>query len=352
MQNMYLHGGDVYRRPVELDFSINVNPFGMPEAVRQAAMEGVRQSERYPDWAAEKLCRAAAERFQLPVSAVLPGNGAAELIYALTSALRPRRGFVLAPGFMEYEQALAAQKARVYRIPLREEENYQPDVSEILTALDEMGEEDLLFLCNPNNPTGTVLPREQLLLILEKVEQKNGYLTMDECFLPFLLEEEALTLVPWLTSHPRLCILRALTKIYAMPGLRLGLLLSGNEELIHRIRQQLQPWNVSVPAQLAGEKAFSQKDYVEKTKRYIAAERAWLVEEMRSLCEKVFPGSGNFIFFRADPALGSGLLERGILIRDCSSFAGLRKGDYRICVGKHEDNLTVLERWREWQNPS
>lgn len=351
MQN-YLHGGDIYRRAVELDFSINVNPFGMPEPVRQAAMEGVLQSERYPDWAAEKLCRAAAEHFQLPVQAILPGNGAAELIYALTAALRPRQGFVLAPGFLEYEQALQAQGAKIHRIELQESCDYQPDTAEILTALEHMGEGDILFLCNPNNPTASVLPREQLLQILEKVEQQGGYLVMDECFLPFILEEKALTLLPWLSARPRLCILRALTKIYAMPGLRLGLLLSENRALLQRIRQQLQPWNVSIPAQTAGEKAFSQRDYVERTKAYIAAERAWLVEEIRPLCEKLYPGAGNFIFFRAESALGPGLLARGILLRDCSSFAGLRKGDYRICVGRHEDNLVLLERWREWQNPS
>ena len=351
MQN-YLHGGDIYRRAVELDFSINVNPFGMPEPVRQAAMEGVLQSERYPDWAAEKLCRAAAEHFQLPVQAILPGNGAAELIYALTAALRPRQGFVLAPGFLEYEQALQAQGAVIHRIELQESRDYQPDTAEILTALEHMGEGDILFLCNPNNPTASVLPREQLLQILEKVEQQGGYLVMDECFLPFILEEKALTLLPWLSAHPRLCILRALTKIYAMPGLRLGLLLSENRALLQRIRQQLQPWNVSIPAQTAGEKAFSQRDYVERTKAYIAAERAWLVEEIRPLCEKLYPGAGNFIFFRAESALGPGLLARGILLRDCSSFAGLRKGDYRICVGRHEDNLVLLERWRAWQNPS
>ncbi len=351
MQN-YLHGGDIYRRAVELDFSINVNPFGMPEPVRQAAVEGVLQSERYPDWAAEKICRAAAEHFRLPVQAILPGNGAAELIYALTAALRPRQGFVLSPGFLEYEQALQTQGAKIHRIELRESRDYQPASAEILTMLDHMGEGDLLFLCNPNNPTASVLPREQILRILEKVEQQGGYLVMDECFLPFLLEEEALTLVPWLSAYPRLCILRALTKIYAMPGLRLGLLLSENRALLQRIRQQLQPWNVSIPAQTAGEKAFSQRDYVEKTKAYIAAERAWLVEEIRPLCEKLYPGAGNFIFFRAAPALGPGLLAQGILLRDCSSFAGLRKGDYRICVGRHEDNLVLLERWRAWQNPS
>ncbi len=351
MQN-YLHGGDIYRRAVELDFSINVNPFGMPEPVRQAAVEGVLQAERYPDWAAEKLCRAAAEHFRLPVQAILPGNGAAELIYALTAALRPRQGFVLSPGFAEYEQALQAQGAKIHRIELQESRDYQPASAEILTVLDHMGEGDLLFLCNPNNPTASVLPREQILRILERVEQQGGYLVMDECFLPFLLEEEALTLVPWLSAHPRLSILRALTKIYAMPGLRLGLLLSENRTLLQRIRQQLQPWNVSIPAQMAGEKAFSQRDYVEKTKAYIAAERAWLVEEMQALCEKLYPGAGNFIFFRAESALGPGLLAQGILLRDCSSFAGLRKGDYRICVGRHEDNLVLLERWRAWQNPS
>lgn len=348
----YLHGGDVYRHPVELDFSINVNPFGMPEAVRQAAVEGVLQAERYPDWAAEKLCRAAAAHFRLPVSDILPGNGAAELIYALTAALRPRQGFVLSPGFMEYEQALQAQNANIHRISLREEREYQPLPEDILSALDLMEAGDLLFLCNPNNPTGTVLPREMILQILEKLERQGGYLIMDECFLPFLSEEAELSLVPWLSEHPRLCILRALTKIYAMPGLRLGLLLSENPGLLRQVRQQLQPWNVSAPAQLAGEKAFSQRDYVLRTKGYIASERAWLEREIAPLCAWICPGRGNFIFFRAAPALHAALLSRGILIRDCSDFQGLRKGDYRICVGKHGDNLTLLGRWRAWQNPS
>ena len=240
MEYNYMHGGDVYRNPIEYDFSINVNPLGMPLASIQAAHEGIVLTGRYPDYRAEQLCRAIAKAQNIPADRIIPGNGAAELLYALGQTI-PGKALAIAPTFTGYAEAAAAGGGEM---------SYAGNEQELIEKLDDSIR--LVFLCNPNNPTGTLFTREQILRVLAKAEAMQAYVCVDECFLPFLEEEASYSMLPYLAKHPRLLVLRAFTKIYCMAGLRLGYLACGDTELQSRIRAKLQPWNTSIPAQLAG----------------------------------------------------------------------------------------------------
>lgn len=338
MEYNYTHGGDVYRNPIEYDFSINVNPLGMPLASIQAAHEGVVLTGRYPDYKAEQLCHAIAKAKQIPADRIIPGNGAAELLYALGQTI-PGKALAIAPTFTGYAEAVAAGGGEL---------TYASDEQELLAKMDDSIR--LVFLCNPNNPTGTLFTREQILRVLAKAEAMQAYVCVDECFLPFLEEEASHSMLPYLTKHTRLLVLRAFTKIYCMAGLRLGYLACGDTELQSRIRAKLQPWNTSIPAQLAGIAALSDTEYLAKTRENLQAERAYLVPRLRELVAEVYDGYGNFLLFRDEPDLKERMLEVGVLIRACGDFEGLDDTYFRIGIRSHSENQEFIRRLARVKN--
>ncbi len=338
MEYNYTHGGDVYRNPIEYDFSINVNPLGMPLASIQAAHEGVVLTGRYPDYKAEQLCHAIAKAKQIPADRIIPGNGAAELLYVLGQTI-PEKALTIAPTFTGYAEAVAAGGGEL---------TYASDEQELLAKMDDSIR--LVFLCNPNNPTGTLFTREQILRVLAKAEALQAYVCVDECFLPFLEEEASYSMLPYLAKHPRLLVLRAFTKIYCMAGLRLGYLACGDTELQSRIRAKLQPWNTSIPAQLAGIAALSDTEYLAKTRENLQAERAYLVPRLRELVAEVYDGYGNFLLFRDEPDLKERMLEVGVLIRACGDFEGLDDTYFRIGIRSHSENQEFIRRLARVKN--
>ena len=361
MEYNYTHGGDVYRNPIEYDFSINVNPLGMPLASIQAAHEGIVLTGRYPDYRAEQLCRAIAKAQNIPADRIIPGNGAAELLYALGQTI-PGKALAIAPTFTGYAEAVAAGGGEMSYAGCEDADGGVDDMSgqdklqfdsetviqHLLAKLDDSIR--LVFLCNPNNPTGTLFTREQILRVLAKAEAMQAYVCVDECFLPFLEEEASYSMLHYLAKHPRLLVLRAFTKIYCMAGLRLGYLACGDTELQSRIRAKLQPWNTSIPAQLAGIAALSDTEYLAKTRENLQAERAYLVPRLRELMAEVYDGYGNFLLFRDEPDLKERMLEVGVLIRACGDFEGLDDTYFRIGIRSHSENQEFIRRLARVKN--
>lgn len=367
MEYNYTHGGDVYRNPIEYDFSINVNPLGMPLASIQAAHEGVVLTGRYPDYKAEQLCHAIAKAKQIPADRIIPGNGAAELLYALGQTI-PGKALTIAPTFTGYAEAVAAgggemsyagcEDADGRAADMDGQDKLQFDSETVIQRLLEKLDDSirLVFLCNPNNPTGTLFTREQILRVLAKAEAMQAYVCVDECFLPFLEEKTAYSMLPYLAEHPRLLVLRAFTKIYCMAGLRLGYLACGDADLQSKIRAKIQPWNTSIPAQMAGIAALSDTEYLAKTRENLQAERAYLVPRLRELVAEVYDGYGNFLLFRDEPDLKERMLDVGVLIRGCDDFEGLDNTYFRIGIRSHSENQEFIRRLIrvkgdiKWQN--
>lgn len=241
----YIHGGDIYRHPDVLDYSANINPLGTPPGVIRAAKDSMERVCHYPDACQEKLKQALAEYEQVPVEWLICGNGAAELIFALVQAVKPKRALVLAPTFAEYAQALEAVGCEVNREILKKEDGFTLQDR----ILDRLQKEDLqmVFLCNPNNPTGILMNPKLLRQIVTLCEKRQIHLVVDECFLDFVPEPEVHTLKGELKGKKYLFLLKAFTKRYAMAGLRLGYGITSGETLMTQIEAQLQPWNVSTP---------------------------------------------------------------------------------------------------------
>ncbi len=342
------HGGDIYRNRTDCDFSVNVNPLGMPESSMRAAADAIRFCGSYPDARGEELAEAIARAEGVAVRQVILGNGAAELIYALCNAVRPREALAAAPSFGEYEAAVLQAGGRMRFHVLDRKRDFA--LTEGLA--DDLGEDtELLFLCNPNNPTGRLTERALLDRIAEACERRGIWLCVDECFLPFAKREEELTMKRELERFPHLIVLRAFTKVYAMAGLRLGYALSADGELLRRMRRTLQPWNTSIPAQRAGIAALAETGYLSRTRELVEREREYLMGELvrtpSPIADWVCPSEANFVLFHSGRDLAERLLERGILIRSCEDFRGLGPGYFRIAVRGLEENRRLIRRMRE-----
>ena len=340
LRQNYIHGGDVYSRPVRLDFSANVNPFGAPEAVRAAVRVSAEDLTAYPDPYCGPLREKLAALNGVEKDHVICGNGAAELIYQFAAALRPKRTLLPVPSFADYESALVAAGCEPTFYPLRREDGFLlgPD---ILNAIGP--DTDLLMLCSPNNPTGRSVPRELLLAILDRCRKTGTWLFLDECFLELVDQDKAFSLVGHLAAGDRVFLLRAFTKAYGMAGLRLGYGLCKNEELMEGMCRLVQPWNVSTPAQAAGLAALDCPAWPKRAQALFQEEKPFLYKGLTDLGLGVLPGDANFLFFCGSPGLHEKLLTRGVLIRDCANYRGLRLGDYRIAVRTRAENEELLK---------
>ena len=340
VQERLVHGGDIYRHPGALDFSSNINPLGTPESVIRAACDSMKEISSYPDVLQEKLLAKLSVYEKVPQEQLICGNGAAEVIFSFVHAVRPETALVTAPSFAEYEGALQSADCEI-RYHILEEKNGFRLTEAFLDAL--TPDLDMAFLCNPNNPTGCTIDPDLMKRILERCRDHGIWLLVDECFQDFLDDPHGLSVRDELDTHPQLFILKAFTKRYAVPGIRLGYGLSANAELLEAMHRIVQPWNVSVPAQAAGAAALDEEAYVEEARALIRKERAFLKEELEKLGFRVFDSKANYIFFRGPAGLQKKTLEKQVLIRDCSNYRGLEEGYYRVAVRRHEENLCLLD---------
>lgn len=339
-----VHGGDLASyhhqfpgKPV-LDFSANINPLGLAQGVRQAYLDSLEECTHYPDPLCRSL-RAALSSFEgVPEDWILCGNGASDLICRIAWALRPKNALLLAPTFADYERALTATGCTVNYHLLVEENDFLVDDS-ILEAIEDV---ELVFLCNPNNPTGSIIQDSLMKRIITKCRQAGVMLVLDECFMDFLDDGEKHSCKPELGQWGGLLILRAFTKIFAIPGLRLGYLLCSDAGLLARIDSAGPTWAVSVPAQRCGVAAIGETAYLNELRRNLTIWREELTQGLQELGCMTYPSFTNYIFFRAQVGLAVDVRPHGVMLRDCSNYIGLCDGFYRTAVRTREENQVLL----------
>ena len=345
-----IHGGDWARFEQEygcvpLDFSANVSPLGMPDGVRRAVIQSLDTVPRYPD----PLCRVLRENLGqfhgLSETKILCGAGAADLIFRLVLAHKPQQALVTAPTFTEYAQALKLVGCKIQQYALSAQNGFivTEDILSHITP-----ELDLLFLCEPNNPTGRTTPPILLQQILQRCKDCGVLLAVDECFNDFLEDPASHTLQGALENSDNLVIFRAFTKSYALAGLRLGYALCCDAVLAERMRAAGPPWAVSTPAQAAGVAALQDLEYLQTLRKLIAEQRPQMQMALTAMECQVCPGEANYLlFYYPDVQLAQKLRKRGILLRDCSNYAGLGPGWYRTAVRTAEENEILLQAMKE-----
>ncbi|HTP05778.1 MAG TPA: threonine-phosphate decarboxylase CobD [Nitrospirota bacterium] len=349
-----IHGGNIYEAARRfgidaediVDFSSSVNPLGPPSSVKRAVKRSVKFLNRYPDPEMNGLRKAIARYFGIKLGHVVCGSGSNGLIRLIPRVFRPKRVLIPVPTFMEYAAAAEDAGGKVVMVPLKEREGFRVDPLEMAFALKGV---DMAFLCNPNNPTGLLIPKAEMLEIMQYALQHGVRLVVDEAFMDF---SDSDSIVKEAVQSSHLICLRAVTAFFGMPGLQIGYAVT-DETTAANLRDGQEPWAMSIPAEQAAIAALNEWGYIKKTRRLIEKERERLLSAIRILPGvEPFPCSANFILLKLTSIdawhLTEKLGQRGLLIRDCSSFPGLSNRYVRIAVLTRRENNRLVEALREF----
>ncbi|MEJ5366031.1 MAG: threonine-phosphate decarboxylase CobD [Desulfosoma sp.] len=354
-----IHGGNVYETARRLgcapedilDFSASINPLGPPPGLLDVLVAAYGRVQHYPDIHNSALLEGLSRRHGVATNEVVVGNGSTELIYALPRILRAGRVLTALPTFTEYMRAFAIAGAVLDRCYGTWENGLQPTAKEISERLDQK-QPDAVLVTHPGSPSGTLLSESMRAWLVEETRRRGITLVVDEVFIDFC--EEA-SFLPYLAEHPRLVLIRSMTKFYGIPGLRLGYLLA-SRDIAAAAARHLPPWSVNTLAQEAGLHCLDQEEYRLETLRLVSEERSMLKRALEGMGGfSVLPGRANYLLVRMAEdhpdalALKEALLFRDrLLIRECASFDGLTRRDFRIAVRLPAQNdrlLTALRRW-------
>lgn len=352
------HGGNI-REATErfglsqkafLDFSADINPLGLFPKVKNIIAKNINSLLFYPDPDCKFLKEELANFMRIGPHNLMIGNGSVELIYLVPRSLSTRAALISIPTFSEYELSVKSSNARVIFVKADVNGDFQINIENFIKYIPKV---DLIFICNPNNPTASLLFKDEIMFLLKRCQNQRPMVFVDEAFMDFVQDQNNASVVKEAAKLKNLLVLRSLTKFFALPGLRLGYLV-GHRDLIAKLKRYQYPWNVNSFAQLVGREIIKDKNYIQRNREFIIRERAFLFEKLKKIKRIVpFIPTANFIFCRlSEGGISSKMLfnklgKRGILIRDCSNFRGLNDRYFRIAVRKRSENIKLLAALRE-----
>ena len=292
-----------------------------------------------------QLRKKIAEFNSLDLNNIIVGNGATEILFLYLKALKPKKVLILAPCFAEYERALKSVSAEINYFELKESDNFYPNIENLKKEI-EANNYDLLLFCNPNNPTGQFIKLEDIKEVVEACENKNTKIFVDEAFIEFIENWHEKTVS--LFRNKSIFIMRAFTKFFAIPGLRLGYGIGFDEEILNKMWDEKEPWTVNTFANLAGLVMLDDKEYIEKSEKWILEEKEFMYKELSEFQYlKAYKTECNFILLKiqniSSTSLRDKMIEKNILIRDASNFKFLDYHFIRLAIKDRESNIKVLE---------
>lgn len=342
------HGGhrehlNVHTKNAVLDFSANINPLGYPEGVRKTILENFNDILHYPDIDCSSLKKYIARKIAHSADEIVVGNGSTELFYLAPRALKPAKGIILQPSFSEFPEALKCSGTEVVRYALNDEDDFSFHYNKNYFPDEKAG---MLFLCNPNNPTGLLIEKHTLLAMIQR--HSNVMFVVDEAFMDFVDEPERYTVINEAGTLENLIVVRSLTKFYGFPGLRIGYLVA-HANVAEKLMEYKEPWTVNTFAQYAAMVSMEDDAFIAASKEFIRNERRFLYEELSNIRGLIpYKPAANFVFVKIiaeginSVFLSKWMLEQGIAIRDCSNFAGLNDGYFRVAVRTREENTKLI----------
>ena len=331
-----------------IDFSASINPRGMPRKAVYELRNHIGLVPHYPEPYSESLTSTIAGHLRVDPGSVLCGNGSTELIYLIPRILKPKRVLLIAPAFSEYERACTINgPVSVDRYVLKPAKDFIVDPDGFIDAMrgSRQGRTgqgcDLAFLCNPNNPTGRLIRKQDVLAIADAARAMRCRLVVDEAFIDFCPGESVIGSV---AGNPYLIVLRSMTKFYALAGLRLGFGVFPLR-LAERLKRSKEPWSVNNLALAAGKVLFSDTAYQKSTLAMFRREKRFLEKRLSDLGITYFASAANYylLHFRDAGTIVDKLEKKGILVRDCSNFKGLGKGYVRIAVRSRRENELLMK---------
>lgn len=324
-----------------IDFSSNINPNIIP-GLEKYILEGLKECSSYPDINYVTLRKNISDYININPDFIIPGNGATEIIYLLMKSIGERIA-ILNPTFSEYERSARLNGLKVINIQLDKNNNFELDINKIKENIDNF---DSLFICNPNNPNGRVKEIEELLQLMVS---NNKLLIVDETFMEFVNIEEKYSLIKYIEKYDNIFILKAVTKFFGLPGLRLGYGVTSNKEILENIYKYKEPWTINSFADNLSNYIFKNKDYIESSKEYYVKERNYMLEILKEIKSiRVYDTDTNFILIEllnnTANELKNRLIEDGkILIRDASNFIGLDDKFIRVAIKSHKENEILIK---------
>ena len=380
---MDFHGGNIYKVFREknikeiLDYSSNINPYGIPESLKSRIIENLEILERYPDPDYVELREKLANLNNVNLSDIILGNGATEIIFLFMKVINPKKILIVSPTFGEYERAVKAvgtsrnsidlscsddnknienKEIEIEYFELKESDDFKLNIGNLKNELEK--KYDLLIICNPNNPTGKFLKLAQTEEILKECNKYDTKLFIDEAFIEFLADGMKESIINTEENKKNLFVTRAFTKFFAIPGLRLGYGMYFDKELEKKISEKKEPWSVNNIAEMAGLTVLDDTEYIEKTLKWITKEKIYMYEKLNEISGiKVYETEVNFITGKIDEKLFSEglnvkvlrekMLEQGILIRDASNFKFLDERFFRLAIKDRTSNDRVIEAMKE-----
>ncbi len=351
---MNFHGGDVYKYSGEIiDFSSNINPLGIPGSFRRLLLERLEDFTKYPDIEYQEVRTRIADYLHIrDTEHIITGNGAVELIYKLTASSGAERVVSLSPTFSEYRRAAQVAGLEFSDIPA-----FTADFSSIDMELliKDIKPHSLVIICNPNNPTGTLIGKTVMKELAAALLEQNCQLIIDEAFMEFTDSYPENSMIDALEEFKNTTVIKAATKFFGMPGIRLGYAVTANKEAARSTRELMEPWNLNSAAVIAAHSIFDDQDYIEKSRIWIKSEREYLYEELGSFKGlRVYPSKANFHLVelinskRTALQLKADMVEKGILIRTAEGFNGLSKFHIRLAVKDRSSNEKLIRVLREF----
>ncbi|MEW6620552.1 MAG: threonine-phosphate decarboxylase CobD [bacterium] len=340
----FSHGGNIYRFGKDvIDFSANINPCGFSSQVKKTIYKNLDKIIHYPDTEAKITTQKIARFWQIKEDNILVGNGSVELIYLIALTYKPKTAIIPQPTFCEYERALKTVNSNIRFDQLQEKEGFRLNLSSLSEA-------EILFVCNPNNPTGNLVLKNR-----QQIEKLtiNKLVVVDESFMDFLADEKKHTLIYEAVKSRQIIVLRTFTKFFGIPGLRIGYLVA-HPETVSTLKEYQMPWNTNLLAQLATEVILDDSAFIKKTYQLIEKEREFLFNELTKIKGLFpYPSVTNFLLIRIEKDsvtssnLVNDLIKKGILVRDCSNFRYLDNKYIRCAIREHKDNIKLIEALKE-----
>lgn len=340
-----MHGGDIYTNGILkgknlIDFSSNINPLGVPESFVRNIDEAINNLDKYPDIHYRKTIEYLKEYTGIDKTYFLLGNGAAELLDLSISLFK--RVVLVVPSFIEYEESAAKWGCEITYSYLNED--FTINYADILEKLEN---NDALIIANPNNPNGGCIESEKLQPIMEYCERENKKIIIDEAFIEFAGINE-FSLEKDLDKFNCMIIIRALTKFFALPGIRFGYAMTSDKLLYKKIQNKQLPWNINCFAEVAVKYVLFAEDYITKSNLWLKEEKEYFLGKLRKLkmFESVYDTNGNYVLCKLNrldcSELYNKLSEKGILIRRCDDYVGLNNKYVRIAIKDRELNSIIL----------
>ncbi len=353
----YFHGGNVwkvsrkYKIPVDqiIDFSISTNPLGAPEKSVETIRQHLNLIHHYPDPSHKWLLKALAKSTNVEPKNVVVGNGSTELIY-LFNEIFLENGYeavIPVPTFSEYKAAVERFGGNMVFIKCGSANNFKLNLEELERAISKKTR--IIFLCNPNSPTGWLYEKDDILQIIKLAAEKNVLVFIDEDYIDFVDDNKRYSMVEYVNKYNNLFVLRSLTKFFGLAGVRIGFGIA-SPDLVTIMKNVKMPWSVNSLAMFAAAEAVKDTDFIEKSRLLLSKSKRQMLEIFNDVpWLKVYPSETNFLLIEiiqgdlTSTQLAEGLSKKGLLIRDCKDFDGLNKRFFRVAVRKPEENRKLVE---------